>query len=210
MKPSLRLNLALLAVTLAGPLQAQSFYFVSKSQYFFQTSATNLVPEPIGAFAFRASAATAATVTVPGGEASALPFNPGDNNYLLERSYDSKAALDAAFPNGTYRLTGTSIPALTLNLASDNYPSATPQVVSVTNGAWSSSGLLVVDPSRPVTLNFSTFTGYATSGFAGHMNFYLTSLTEGNVSLEQEIFSQPAFGAAAQSAPFTSYTIPAG
>lgn len=194
-------------------LDAQSFYMVSKNQFFVQTSASGAVPDPLAAYSFRAQAATPATLTLPGGSSAALVAEPHNGNYRLDRKFATKAALDAAYPNGTYRLSGTALPTLTLSLAADNYPVSTPQVVSVGNGAWNSGGILVVNPAQSVTLNFNTFSGYATSGVAGHINFYLASMTDstGNrVELETDVFSQPIFGMPAQPNPLTSYTIPAG
>lgn len=192
---------------------AQSFYMVSKNQFFVQTSPSVVVADPAGAFSFKAKSATATTLTLPAGTTSPLDRDARDGGFLLERTFPTKAALDAAFPNGTYRLSGAAIPALTLALATDNYPTTTPQVVSVSNGTWNSGGLLVLDPTRSVTLNFSTFTGYATSGVAGHISFVLAGMTDNAtdpLTLETESFSQAIFGVPAQPTPLTSFTIPAG
>jgi hypothetical protein len=80
-------------------------------------------------------------------------------------------------------------------------------------GTWDVGGVLVIDPSQPVTLNFSPFSGYATSGLAGHINFTLADATGGlgatPIRLGSERFAQPFGGAPAQPTPLTSYTIPA-
>lgn len=191
-------------------LDAQSFYMVSKQQQFRQTSAAGAVIDPLGGFKFQAQAATSAALTLPGGTTLPFAFDARDRDYALREYFPTKAALDAAFPGGTYRITGAGIPTLSFSLAADNYPVVTPQVLSVSNGTWNNGGVLIVDPAQPTTLNFSTFSGYATSGVAGHMNFYFTSMTESGTTLEAEIFSQPIFGQPATLAPLTSYTIPAG
>ncbi|MDO8541957.1 MAG: immunoglobulin domain-containing protein [Opitutaceae bacterium] len=202
----------LLSLATIGFLRAQSFYIVSKNQHFVQTSAAGVAAEPLAPFSFRAHTTTSATLTLPDGSTAALSAEPRKDDYRLDRKFATKAALDAAFPNGTYRMTGAAIPTLSLNLAADNYPSTTPQLTSVTNGAWNSGGVLVVNPAQSVTLNFNTFSGYATSGVAGLINFYFGSMTnDGNdrVQLEVDTFSQPIFGAPALP-PLTTYTIPAG
>ncbi|MDO8539231.1 MAG: immunoglobulin domain-containing protein [Opitutaceae bacterium] len=207
---SFRFVLPLLLLIVPAVLHAQSFYFVSKQQQFLQTSAAGAVADPLGAFKFQAKAATNVTLTLPGGSTIPFVFDTKNSDYALRQWFATKAALDAAFPNGTYRMTGASIPALSINLATDNYPVTTPQVISVTNGTWNSGGVLVVNPAQPTTINFSTFSGYATSGVAGHINFYLTSMTESGTQLETDVFSQPIFGQPATPTPLTSYTIPAG
>ncbi len=194
----------------AGILDAQSFYMVSKQQQFLQTSAAGAVADPLGGFKFQAKAATHVALTVPGGATLPFVFEVNDRDYALRQYFPTKSALDTAFPSGTYRITGANIPAISLTLAADNYPVVTPQVISVTNGTWTNGGALVVDPAQATTLTFSTFSGYATSGVAGHINFYLTGMTESGTSLETEIFSQPFSGQPATPAPLTAFTIPAG
>ena len=210
---SYRFVLPFLALLVPAALHAQSFYFISKQQLFMQTSAAGAAADPLGAFKFQSKAKTNVTLTVPGGSTAAYTFDTKDGDYAIKQKFATKAALDAAYPNGTYRMAGAGIPALSLNLATDTYPVATPQVLSVTNGTWNSGGVLVVNPAQATTLNFSTFSGYATSGLAGHINFYLTSMTDdgiNRVELETDIFSQPFSGQPATPTALTSYTIPAG
>jgi hypothetical protein len=209
-----RLLLPFLAAASASTLTAQSFYAVNKSQNFLQTSATSLIADPTAAFVFTAQAATNASLTLPAGTAVALARSTEEDRYLLRQFFPTKAELDAAFPNGTYRMSGSGIPALSLPLTPDTYPVVTPQVTGVSQGAWSAGGVLVVNPSQSVTLTFSTFSGYATSGAAGHINFFLTDATGGSgvtpVRLELDQFSRAIFGSPAQPTPLTTYTIPAG
>jgi hypothetical protein len=203
---------ALLLLALPAVSPAQSFYMVSKNQSFVQTSAAGAVTDPLGAFKFQAKAATPVTLTLPGGGASPLMFDNRNSDYALRQWFGAKAAMDAAFPDGTYRMSGASIPTLSITLATDNYPAVTPQVTSVSNGTWN-HGLLVVNPAQATTLNFSTFSGYGTSGLAGHINFTLVSMTDegsNRVDLSTEIFSRPIAGQPSTPAPLTAYTIPAG
>jgi hypothetical protein len=190
----------------------QSFYLVSKNQGFLQTSATSVVADPLGPYWFDAQAAANVTLTLPGGGMPALAPDR-DGGFRYRQFFSTKAALDLAFPNGTYRYSGGTIPALTLNLANDNYPATTPQLVSASNGTWNAGGVLVVNPAQPVTLNFNTFSGYTSSGAAGHINFYLTGMTDESgteLRLETDMASVPFLGQPAQTTPLTSYTIPAG
>ena len=204
---------ALLLLALPAVSPAQSFYMVSKNQSFVQTSATAVVANPLAPFSFQARTATRATLTLPGGRTAALATDPRDGGFVLAQAFATKTALDDAFPNGTYRLTGPALPTLTLALATDTYPTTTPQITGTSNGTWNSGGLLVVDPAQSVTLDFAPFSGYATSGVAGHIHFSLSGMTDNandHVQLETDLFSQPIFGAPAQPTPLTSYTIPAG
>jgi hypothetical protein len=204
---------ALLLLALPAVSPAQSFYLVSKNQSFVQTSAAGAVADPLGAFKFQSRAATNVTLTLPGGGTLPLGFDNRNSDYALRQWFGSKAAMDAAFPNGTYRMTGAGIPALSINLTADHYPAVTPQVTGVSNGTWNSNGVLVVNPAQATTLTFSTFSDYSTSGVAGHINFSLASMTDdgsNRVDLSTDAFSQPVFGQPATPSPLTSYTIPAG
>lgn len=205
---SLPLVLSLLTLGVPSAALAQSFHTINKYQNFVQRSASGATADPVMPFAFQARSAANVTLTLPGGSTMALSYNTEDSVYMLRQNFATKAALDAAYPNGTYRLAGGGLASVTINLPADNYPAMTPQVVSVVNGAWSSGGMLVVDPAQAATLNFSTFTGYATSGMAGHMNFVVEGMSD-QVSLSQDIISQPMPGLTLQAAPFTSFTIPA-
>ena len=170
-----------------------------------QTSASS--PSPftnIGPYLFGAQAPSAATLTPPGLPASSLVFNSSKSDYGLNGGFASKAALDAAFPNGSYRMSG-GFPTLTINVAGDLYPI----VPQVTGGTWQ-NGVLVIDPSQSNTLNINTFTGYASSGVGGYMEIKITSETgNDNVALDQTFSTAGLAGATVSPAPFTSYMIPA-
>ncbi len=210
-----RLVFALVVSTaLLGPkVQGQSFYVVSKNQNFYQTSASGAVASPWQPYLFMARAQTSALLTLPNSSTWTFAANANDGGYILTQVFASKTALDATFPNGTYLMTGTGIPTLTLSLTSDAYPATTPQVTGATNGAWNSGGLLVINPTQSSTINFSTFTDYATAGVAGHMNFNVYSTNDTDpVALKADIVSQAIAGvpSTVQATPMTSYTIPAG
>lgn len=208
-----RTLVVLSCLALAPALHAQGFYVVTKNQRYVQTAAGAAAADPHGAFSIAATAATAVNLVLPGGTTVPLVFQ-GDNRsepFRLERYFTTKAMLDAAFPNGTYRMTGTNMPTLSLSLAADSYPTETPRVVSVTNGTWSASGLLVVDPAQPVTLNFSPFSNYGATGVVSHINLSIWGLSD-NVERQLDVISQPGFGPGltVQATPINTYTIPAG
>jgi hypothetical protein len=191
--------------------QPQAFYSVQKGQSFVQTSSAGAVVDSINPFGFGAQADTSTTLTFPSGSTQALVFVSGDNSFEINSSFATKAALDAAFPNGTYRMTGTGIPTLSFNLTTDLYPTVTP---SVTNGTWNAGGMLVVNPTQTITINLNTFTGYATSGVAGHMQTKIQGLSD-NVRLPPNdnggiLSVANPFGITVQTTPITSITIPAG
>ncbi len=164
---ALVVSTALLGVKLPG----QSFFMASKAQYFYQIAASGAVASPLQSYIFNASAQANALLTLPDSTTRPFTLNPNDNSYRINQTFLSKIALDAAFPNGTYLITGSGLPTLTLSMTSDNYPAVTPQVTSATNGTWNSGGLLVINPTQSATINFSPFSGYASAGVAGHMSF---------------------------------------
>ncbi|MEN9632775.1 MAG: hypothetical protein RL077_1179 [Verrucomicrobiota bacterium] len=192
----------------AATSSAQSLYSLQKIQRFVQTASTGVVADPNRAFEFQASAATAATLTLPSGSAQPLTKRfADDSEFSFEKPFSTKAALDAAFPSGTYRLTGTGVPSLSLNLPADAYASVTPQV---TNGTWNAGGLLVVNPAQATTITINTFTGYAAAGAMSLMSIEIFGRND-NVSLRtQALNAANPFGLPVATAPITAITIPAG
>lgn len=191
------------AACLCSVRAQDNFYLVQKVESYLQTSSSG--PVSLG-FTFAAEASTATTLRFPAGSTTPLSFNTWDGNYRLRNNYSTKAAMDAAFPNGTYQMTGTSIPTLSFNLATDLYPTATP---SVTGGTWV-NGVLVLNPNVSNTINFSTNTSFATLGTAGHMEVFVSNTNGGADVFNQQLVSQAAFGMPVSSTPITSFTIPAG
>jgi len=192
----------------------QSLFLTAKDAYYIQTSSS--APSPgtsIGLPAYFVSIQTpaAATVTPPGLALISVPFSTNNNDYELDGAFATKAALDAAYPNGNYVENASGFAAVTIGLVGDLYPSVVPQVTS--GGTWQNN-ILVVNASQSVTLNLSTFTGYtSTSGgqVAGLEKFQLQSQTSlDNVNINQQIATQAVAGLTQSSTPFTSYTIPAG
>jgi hypothetical protein len=179
-----------------------NFIVVQKSQLFDQTSAAGAVPDPLAPFTFDASCPVAMSFTPPGGTSTALTAEQGGNGtkYSYSTNYNTQALMDAAFPDGAYTLAVTGASSFMLNLTGDKYPN-TPQV---TGGTWNSSGQLVVDPTKDYTLNLSTFTAYGTGAALSHMQIQVQSFDESNVNLSQTYMTPT------NSAPFTSYLIPAG
>ncbi len=137
-----------------------------------------------------------------------LTYNTGNQDFEIGQTFTTKAGLDAAFSGGNYRMTGAGVPTTSLNLTTDNYPTGIPQVTSST-GTWS-NGMLVVNPGQANTINVNTFTGYATSGAAGHMALQVYSLQGDNVNIQNDIATQNVFGLTATTTPLTSITVPAG
>src|SRR5258706_15803600 len=89
----------------ANPLRAQSFFFFGKSQDFFQTGSGALVADPTAPFGFGASTSipiTGLVMTAPNGAVYSLARPDNDGGYGYGRVFTTRAAMDAAFPNGTY------------------------------------------------------------------------------------------------------------
>ena len=185
-------------LAVASLVHAQEFYVVGKNQNFFQTGPGTVIPEPSFPFSFGAGSAKAGTLTIPGGATFPLTFNLRDKNYSFTRSFASKAALDTAFPNGTYTISGPGFATVTITLTGDLYPVA-PQV---TGGTWNPGGALLLAPNVATTLNFTPFTGYATAGVMGRAYAEFDGV-------ESQTFSRavPAFGIPASPQPLTSFAI---
>ena len=189
-----------LALVFATQARPQNYYGVGKSQNFVQTGSGTLVADSAAPWLFEAQSPTPGTVTIPGGAKFTMVYSFSDQNYSYQRSFVSKAALDAAFPNGTYFLSGPSFPTLTIQLTGDAYPA--PPLLTV--GAWNAGGSRIVRPGSPVTFSFNSFSGYATAGVLGHAR------AEFGSGFSDATFSKPipAFNIVA-AAQLTSLTIPA-
>jgi hypothetical protein len=188
-----------------------STYNVNKDAVYVQGSASGAVASSKWPYVFGVQAPTAVTLGLPaGGGSETVPANSGNGDFEINQHFASKSSLDAAYPDGTYQFTGTGIPALSFPLTTDAYPAAIPSVVASTNATWS-GGVLMIDPTKASTLNFSTFSTYATAGVGGYMQFQLNDQLMNSKNLSQSIISVAnSLGVTQQSTPFTSYAIPSG
>jgi hypothetical protein len=205
-KSFVALTLAMAAPT-AGAANTPTGYVLSKVQVYFQKDSTGVEPAPSGLpnlFASRAE--TPATLTLPGGAFDAL-LAKTSGDYEFNQAFATESALDGAYPAGTYTLSGASFPTVSYAFGSSElYPATVPQL---TNQTWEDN-VVVVDPTKDVTLNLNTFAGYGTMGAAGYMTITVTSLTKAdNVALKQFYSSSAVGSATVSAAPFTSYLIPA-
>jgi hypothetical protein len=192
--------MATLTLVVVGRADVQP-YILKKVHLFTQTSSATPVTDPNVPYGFGAQAATQVDLHPPAGTAITLTADSG--TYKFGQGFSSLAALDASFPNGAYTMSGTGVPTLNFTLTSSAMPASIPQI---TNGTWNAGGVLVINPAQSNTFNLGTFSGYASSGVAGHEKFNLA--TNGN-DFNQEIATQAVLGLTASSTPFTSITIPA-
>jgi hypothetical protein len=100
-------------------------------------------------------------VTTPSGEVL-TPSNRQGFYYTTDQSFSTQAAMDAAFPAGTYTFAVPNLIAVSIAFGSDTYP---PPPVIV-NGYWK-NGDLLVDPNHDATIGLYSFPGYATHGING-------------------------------------------
>lgn len=184
-------------------------YDVTKTALYVQTSAAGAVPSSKYPYNFTAQAPIAATVGVPGGPSVTLPASDGGDFEYFEAFTAKTGAggMDAAYPDGTYTMTGTGIPTLSLPLSPDSYPAAIP---AVSGGTWA-NGVYVIDPASAATINFSAFSTYDSAGVGGYMGLDISPLSNGGSSLKQnQVTLSNPLGITQSATPFQSYTIPAG
>jgi len=195
MKLNLSRSCFLLALAAVAPARASntSPYTVSKAALFIQKTPDSATASTKYPYAFSVQAPTASTLTLPGGSTQAVAFTGGNGDYEIDAWFASKAAMDAAYPDGTYTLAGAAIPSLSYAMTPDSYPAATPTVTGST-GTWS-GGVLMIDPSASATIDFSDFTTFASGGVGGFMEFKIVDLSENAPSLDQqEVTMSNAFG----------------
>jgi hypothetical protein len=153
-----------------GPSIAQlNTYFVGKNASYVQTSPN----PPTDAFGYGFFAATffqpgdftAGTLTYPGpGSPDTLPLLSPTTLQEFS-SFATKAALDAAYPFGTYtfNLSGGALDlqSVSLTYIQDVYPSSVPALTPATFNALAAGP----DPSQPLNIEFNTFAPAGSDSF---------------------------------------------
>ena len=189
---------AFAAVTLVATAQnaSSTFYGISKQLNYVQgsTAAPVLSTTEAGLFEVALPENTAGSFRTPAGVTRNITASEGG----FRQFFATRAAMDAAFPDGTYTMSVGNVSGIALSLQ-PSYPSDIPRV---TNGTWNQNRL-VVDPAQGFTIQFNTFTNW---GAAGTISHAYVSLWEGNgddiVAVER--FSTEPGG------PLNSVVIPAG
>jgi hypothetical protein len=195
---------AALALAGAAPARAELLsYPIFREAFFTQTSASP--PTVANSYRFNARGflaspgdATAGTLTYPGpgSPASLTLLRPTLLNFSSP-TFPTQAALDAAFPFGTYTLTtsgGTMPQTVSINYTQDAYPLSIPALTGPTF-----LGLQGLDPSLPFTVAFNSFV----TGPVANESFVFFSITDTLTGLT-------AFSADFLPASTTSIALPAG
>jgi hypothetical protein len=215
--------LAALLFTAATPMRAADavYYFVAKSFEFRQNSAASPVPKGNPArFSAQVglsvtNAATNATIqALPGGAVSNLTLGVGARAGVLDifsfhAKYASQAALDSAYPNGSYQMVigavHDGIKTLTLTLNGNSYPGSAPYLSNPFDTNFSS--IVVTNPAAAFTLTWAPFAGGTSS------DFIQVTLGDslGNPLLQTPAPGQPgALNGAATSLEIPANTLPSG
>lgn len=152
-----------LSVVLSPGARAQATeYGVGKIGQYIQTD-NGVVSANTGApFEFAAEASYQGTVTTPANQVVQLSIPTMDGFYEAIQTFGTQAAMDLAFPSGTYDFAVFTQAPINVALNGDLYPPM-PEIV---NGSWG-GGDLFVDPNSDFLVSFVPFVGYATVGYAG-------------------------------------------
>jgi uncharacterized repeat protein (TIGR03803 family) len=108
------------------------------------------------------------TLTTPAGGSGTLGYQAGSNGLQISEEFVTKSAMDAAFPAGNYSLSLVSDVPNTYSgamaLGADDYPTVIPQVLQVNGAAptWNAQGHLVLDPTVPNTITWTSFSSPST------------------------------------------------
>ena len=190
---------------------------VGKKLDYLQTSAATptshlIIGDPGGPFHFSADiAGTNLNLLSPVPKVSlpnATQFTLTGSSVLmrLATSYSGKAALDTAFPNGSYTINaGASNLPVPLG-AADAYPAEVPQV---TNGTWDGQGRLAINATNGGTLNFNSFSGYAT-GVGGTITFDLYAVSGTTLGSKLTSANSVALSGSSSDPALIGFNIPAG
>jgi hypothetical protein len=206
--PAVLAATAILAIAPLTRAAGGSIFLAEKIQNNLQTSASTATADPNSLFVAGFQSPVAATFTPPGASAVTPVLNTGNSDYEIYQEFATQTALNTAFPNGSYQVSGTSIPTTNFSFTGDLYPSVVP---SITGGTWLPGGILVLNPAVSNTININTFSTYATAGVAGEMQLSVNSdLAPSSLNnVGTQVATQAVFGLTASATPFTSYTIPA-
>ena len=192
------------AALLPQPLLAStgSYYVVSKASYYEQNSSSATALNAAVPYSFLAEIENLPTLPVtasssvapPSGGTGAIALTPFSAGYRYTAGYANQAALDAAFPNGTYTFhinTSSSGYVVPLALSPQSYPTNIP---TITNSGWA-SGDLVVNPAQSYTFTWHGFAGF-------HLNFGIQGNGTGT-------FNGAAYSVANPTTGNASYTLAA-
>lgn len=196
---SFRLYLAaaisLAAASLAHAQTASSTaYGFSKELRYTQTSSAGPVLLAADAGRVETIGELAGSLRLPNGTTQTYTAGNG-----LNRFFANAAAMDAAFPAGTYTLTVGAVTGITMTLPANPYPADIPRVL---NGTWNAAGRLVVDPTRDYTIMLNPFPGFNNPGGLSGMYLAIDFADTDVIRRDQLNTDNPT--------PFTTFTIPAG
>jgi hypothetical protein len=185
----------LLAQRVRGQTSIQ--YDLAKLATYTQTGPSQLALNTGSPFEFNAIGSYQGSLTSPDSHVDQLTYVAADQAYEVAQYYPTQAAMDAAYPSGSYTFNLFGQAPVTIPLTGDLYPPI-PQIVS---GSWNGTSLLV-DPNSNFVINFNAFPGYATAGQSGYIGMRIISAGVSEVySMQVESLQTPE--------P-TSFTIPAG
>ena len=191
--------LGLLApLVLAQPTYKSSpFFGLQLERDFRQTSSAGPVPQPNYPAIFYAFLLpnTAGFMRLPSGIASAIPAN----NQVFN-SFPTFAALDAAYPPGTYVLVPANGNEIPLTLPPNPFPTDIPRVL---DGTWNAAGQLELNASLDTTITINAFTGFGRTGVDTNLSIDVFD-DAGTAVLGRQYYSSETPGL------FTSFTIPGG
>ncbi len=179
-----------------------SYYVVSKASYYEQNSSSAPGLNVAVPYSFLAEIENLPTLPVsassyvapPTGGTGAIALTPFSAGYRYTAGYANQAALNAAFPNGTYTFhinTSSGGYVVPLALSPQSYPSNIPPI---TTSGWA-SGDLVVNPTQSYTFTWHGFAGF-------HLNFGIQGNGTGT-------FNGAAYSVANPTTGNASYTLAA-
>jgi len=138
----------------------------------------------------------------------------GQNSLSYQAKFSSQSALDAAFPDGSYKMAIQTVhdgtKSATLGLSGDNYPNA-PTITNPFDTNYNVSGfnaVVVSNPAAPFTLTWAPFSGGTVNDY---IQVQLSDLQTGNLFFETPNPGQPgALNGTAKSLVIQSNTLPSG
>jgi hypothetical protein len=153
----------ILSVSLPRTARAQlTEYGVGEIGQYTQTDNGVVAANPGAPYEFAAEASYQGTVTTPANQVVPLSIPTTDGLYEAYQVFSTEAAMDAAFPSGTYQFNVFTQGPVDVGLNGNLFP----PIPEVVNGVWS-GGDLLVDPQSDFFISFIPFVGYSTVGVEG-------------------------------------------
>ncbi len=159
----------------APPAFGQYIYIINKQEQFVQSGAGTTVANPgspwhgeaqiSGGTQDNSTPTGPNSIVTPGGGLGTVPlaFSSDDNQWEYQQDFTSQAALETAFPNGSYTFNSGGSSA-SISLTGNTYTNIPTATFSITNGVWNNDVYYIL-PGQSITIMTNSIAGFVPGSF---------------------------------------------